>query len=118
VTRVKIKNHACLFLYFIPFIYISIYLDYKFQTILGYIFALISMSVLAYFNTTKSSLIGVIFGNFVSAAISYYLVSSIQNDNWLYFFKIFTPQNWVIVLSCINFIPQFIAILVAKTIKF
>jgi hypothetical protein len=94
------------------------YFDYKYQTLLGYILAFISVSILAYFTTTKSNSIGVIIGNFVSAAISYYLVRSIQNDSWLYFFKIFTPQNWVIVLSFINFIPQLIAILVAKTIKY
>ncbi|WP_419962310.1 hypothetical protein [Psychrobacillus sp. BM2] len=105
-------------LYCFPFVYFSMHLDFANRSMLGYLFMIIVTSLLAFFGKLFSKSISLIIGNILSVIISFYFISEMTgNERWGGYFKPLTPYQLLILVSFLNLIPQFFALMLANRYK-
>jgi hypothetical protein len=101
-------------IYCFPFVFIALYMDFAFHTMAGYALMLAVTFILAYAGKITDNLIAVIGGNLASLTLSYYLMISMPGDeHWRSFFKPLTPEHLLVLVSCLHWIPQLIAVSMA-----
>ncbi|EMF0044686.1 hypothetical protein ACG6P0_000938 [Enterococcus hirae] len=104
------KNHGkklILLLLFIPYVYFSLLLDYRYHSVFGLIFLifLIFLSFYAGFSfQKKQQLLFLFFINISSTFISY-LICHYYSD-WHFFYQPFKPTQLILLLSVLYLIPQ------------
>ncbi len=97
-----------LMLSIIPFVYLSLWLDTYFQSVLGFFFSLV-LAVLSGFYFKASRQLRLWFaGNVVSTVIS--LVLQHQHPEWHFYYQPFNPSWLVLGLSLLYLIPQLFGI--------
>ncbi|WP_215115698.1 hypothetical protein [Exiguobacterium sp. s80] len=117
MKRVKIGVMLLCF-YAIPFVFLALFEDFKTGTLLGYGLMLVGMSSLAFVSQRVSHVGFVILGNLISFAVSYYALGSMGAETyWEGYFKPLTSGQLLILVSVVNVVPQFIAILVAVSLR-
>jgi hypothetical protein len=85
---------------------------------LGYLIMIIVTSIIAFFGKFFSNSIPLIIGNIASGIISFYFISKMKgNERWGGYFTPLTPSQLLILVSFINLIPQYIAMMVANRFK-
>lgn len=102
-------------LYCFPFVYFAMYQDFSNGSMIGYFMMVILTSIIAFFAKYTKNTIAIILGNIISMGISFYFITKMQgNEPWAGYFKPLTPFQLLILVSYLNIIPQFIAVLLAK----
>lgn len=97
-------------IYCFPFVFISLYMDFAYHTMAGYALMLAVTFILAYAGKMTDNVTAVIGGNLASLTISCYLLNSMPGGGlWRSFFKPLTPEQLLVLVSCLHWIPQFIA---------
>ncbi|WPK11692.1 hypothetical protein R6U77_17645 [Lysinibacillus louembei] len=107
-----IKGIAIICLYCFPFVYFSMYQDFTHHSMLGYILMIVVTVGLAYIAKRYGYIKFVIIGNLISAIVSYFFIGTMaENENWGGFFKPFSPEGMLLLASCLNIIPQLLAMI-------
>jgi len=102
-------------LYCFPFVYFSMHQDFSNRSMLGYLCMIVVTSLLAFFGKLFSNLISIVIGNILSVIISFYFISEMsRNEQWGGYFKPLTPYQLLILVSFLNLIPQFFALMLAN----
>lgn len=105
-------------LYCFPFVYFSMHQDFANRSMLGYLIMIVVSSLLAFLGKIYSHSTFLFIGNILSVLISFYFISAMtENERWGGYFKPLTPYQFLIIVSVLNFIPQFFAMLFAKRYK-
>lgn len=105
-------------LYCFPFVYFSMHQDFANSSMLGYLIMIVATSLLAFLGKLFSNSIFLIIGNILSLIISFYFISEMTgNERWGGYFKPVTPYQLLILVSILNLIPQFFAMMFAKKIQ-
>jgi hypothetical protein len=107
-------------LYCFPFVYFSMNQDFANRSMIGYLIMIVATSFLAFNAKYFCNSIPIIIGNIFSLVISYYSNGRMsETDMWDGgYFKPFSSSQLLVVISLLNLIPQYIAILlVNKTIN-
>ncbi|MGE8207504.1 hypothetical protein ACQKP0_23810 [Heyndrickxia sp. NPDC080065] len=101
-----------------PFVFFSMYLDYKNGSMLGYLLMIIGISVIAFYAKASNNTFALIIGNIGSLIVSYYFIGKMgDNEHWGGYFKPLTPSQLLILVSILNLIPQFITVIAANKLK-
>lgn len=105
--------------YFIPYVYLSMMVDFTYRTIFGYLIMIAMTSFLAFSGKRSRQLLSVFLGNLTSTCFSLWLITRTPDElaPWDGFFKPFDGFHMVIIASVLNFIPQAIAIWLATEKK-
>ena len=107
---------ACLYCF--PFVYFSMHQDFVNGSMSGYLIMIVVTSLLAFLGKRFSNLTFLIIGNILSVIISFYFISEMTgNERWGGYFKPLSPYQLLILVSFLNFIPQFLAIMIADKRK-
>ncbi|MFB1099423.1 hypothetical protein [Terribacillus sp. JSM ZJ617] len=105
-------------LYCFPYVYNSMYQDFTYRSMLGYLLMLVATLLLSFLGKLFSHPIYLIIGNILSVIISFYFISQMAwNEDWGGYFKPLTPNQLLIFASVLFLIPQVIAIRLAKKLK-
>ncbi|PAE15873.1 hypothetical protein CHH91_11795 [Virgibacillus sp. 7505] len=105
-------------LYCFPYVYNSMYQDFTYRSMLGYLLMLVATLLLSFLGKLFSHPIYLIIGNIFSVIISFYFISQMAwNEDWGGYFKPLTPNQLLIFASVLFLIPQVIAIRLAKKLK-
>lgn len=101
--------------YLIPFSFLSMYIDFRFGSLAGYLMMLIIPALLA-FNLQRLSKPYLVFlGNIVSIIISWvFLFNMSGNSGWGIYFKPFTPIVMLTLISILQLIPQLIVMVIVQ----
>ncbi|MEH7250409.1 hypothetical protein V7114_27020 [Neobacillus niacini] len=105
-------------LYCFPFVYFSMKQDFTNRSMIGYLIMIVSTSILAFLSKYFCNFIPFIIGNILSMIISFYFnggMSDIEMWDGGYFTPFYTSQL-IVVVSLINLIPQYIAMILAKKV--
>lgn len=105
-------------LYCFPYVYNSMYQDFTYRSMLGYLIMLVATLLLPFFGKLFSHPIYLLIGNILSVIISFYFINEMSwNEDWGGYFKPLTPNQLLIFASVLFLIPQFIAMRLAKKLK-
>ncbi len=105
-------------LYCFPFVYFSMYQDFEYGSMRGYLLMIMGTFLLAFFGIMYSSLTPLILGNIVSGIVSFYFNSHMMGvERWNFYFKPFPPSMLLVIVIILNLIPQFLAMLLANKVK-
>ena len=105
-------------MYCFPFVYFSMYQDFKNKIILGYLIMVVATAILAFFSKLFGNSITLITGNILSMIVSFFLIKEMAgNEQWENYFKPLTPNQLLILVSVLNLIPQFLTIILANRYK-
>lgn len=104
------KDLLIVVLYSIPYSFISIYGDFKMNSILGYIVGIAFCTILAYWSWNHNKKWIIALGNIISLIVSLLLTSNISYDVWGYYFKPATPTALLIIVSIISLIIQVVTV--------
>ena len=116
------KKHAMgiliFLLYGMPFVFISMYADFRFHNMFGYLIMICSMSLFTYAAIRFSQIWASVIGNTLSAATSYVcLVKMDGNESWGGYFKPFYPETLFVLVSLLILVPQMLFICRAYVAK-
>lgn len=107
------------FLYCFPYVYFSMYQDFANRSMLGYLIMIVVTSLLAFFSKFFSNSIPFIIGNVLSGIISFYFINMMKGIGmWDFYFTPLTPSMLLILVSVINLIPQFLAMILSNRYKY
>lgn len=105
----KFYSQILLILFGLPFPFISMYLDFKFGTMIGYLIMIGAYIALVYgcqlINEKKVNL----YGNAISVVISLFFIQRITFESWSYYFNPLTPYQLLIFLAALGVLIQFSA---------
>lgn len=104
-----------LMLFMIPFVYLSLWLDTYFQSVLGFFFSLVLAVLLGFYFKASKQLHLWAVGNIVSTLIS--LLLQHQHPEWHFHYQPFNPTLLVLSLSLLYLIPQLFGIFWAKVLR-
>ncbi|MCM3006150.1 hypothetical protein [Priestia koreensis] len=97
-------------LYCFPFGYVSMYQDWANTSMIGYLIMIAGTSILAVSSRVFSNIIPFIIGNLASAMISLYFLHRMDitlGAGWDHgYFKPFAPHQVLLLISCLNLLPQ------------
>lgn len=100
--------------YCVPYVFLGMYGDYTFSTILLYVLAIVIMTVLSiYCKKTKRIFIALV-GNVVSFWTSYLFTLCLATENWSYYFKAFPSTISTVYFSLIMLLIQITVLTVTK----
>ncbi len=105
-------------LYCFPFVYFSMKQDFTNHSLIGYLIMIVSTSILAFLSRYFCNFIPFIIGNIFSMIISFYFNGS-MSDTEMWdggYFKPFSSSQLIVVVSLLNLIPQYIAMILAKKV--
>ncbi|MFD2444750.1 hypothetical protein ACFSO7_12315 [Bacillus sp. CGMCC 1.16607] len=106
----------CLFCF--PFVYFSMYQDFTDRSMFGYLIMIVATSLLAFLGKFNGNSFPIYLGNIASGFISYYFISEMAgNERWNGYFKPLTPNQFLLLVTFLNLIPQFYAIKLANKYK-
>ncbi|EOH86174.1 hypothetical protein ACTNBL_10880 [Enterococcus villorum] len=97
-------KYFMLLLFFIPYVYFSLLLDFRYHSVFGLIF-LIFLSFYAGFVLHKKKQLFFLFLGNVSTTITSYLAYLYFSD-WHSFYQPFRPTMLILLLSLLYLIPQ------------
>lgn len=107
---------ACL--YSFPFVYFSMYQDFKYRSMRGYLLMIVATFLLALLGKFSSNFTPLILGNIVSGIVSFYFNSKMMGiDRWNFYFKPFSPSTLLVIVIVLNLIPQLLGVMLANKIK-
>lgn len=109
---VKYLKRCILLLFFIPYIYFALLLDYRYHSIFGLIFLIFLSFYAGFIMQKKARLLFLIPGNITTTASSY-LVCHYYTD-WHFFYQPFSPSKLILLLAVIYLIPQITGIFWAR----
>lgn len=102
-------------LYCFPYAYFSMYIDFTKGSMLGYLFMVLGMSLLAFMSKRFAIVPFAALGNILSAVISYIsyrLWSGSLGEGWDYgYFKPLAPNSFIILIIVISLMPQLLVVL-------
>jgi hypothetical protein len=103
-------------LYCFPFVYFSMKQDFTNRSMIGYLIMIVATSFLAFIAKYFCSSLPITIGNILSLVISYNFNGSMsETDMWDGgYFKPFSSSQLLVVISLLNLIPQYIAIVLAN----
>lgn len=110
-NRVKI---LMLLAYCFPYVYLSMYGDSNFRTIIFYVLMMVCFGILLRMAIKKKAITILIIGNFLSFISSYIFISKYQEDNWNAYFKPFGSFDFLIVMTGTAFLIQLLVIVFSK----
>jgi hypothetical protein len=92
--------------------------DFTKHSMIGYLIMIVATSFLAFVSKYFYNLIPFIIGNVLSFVISYYFNANMsETEMWDGgYFKPFTSSQLLVVVSLLNLIPQYIAIVLANKV--
>lgn len=108
VNNMKNKFYSLFFLvlFAMPFPFISIYLDFKYGSMIGYLIMITAYIVLIYgCKLIKNNKI-YLYGNGISVIVSLIFIQSVAHESWYYYFKPLTPVQLLIFLALLGLILQ------------
>jgi hypothetical protein len=95
------------------------YQDFANRSMLGYLIMIVVTSLLAFFSKFFSNSIPFIIGNVLSGIISFYFINMMKGIGmWDFYFTPLTPSMLLILVSVINLIPQFLAMILSNRYKY
>jgi hypothetical protein len=105
-------------LYCFPFVYFSMKQDFANRSMIGYLIMIVSTSLLAFIAKYFCSSIPFIIGNILSLVISFYFNGKMSETHMWNggYFKPFYTSQLIVVISLLNLIPQYIAIVLANKV--
>ncbi|GIP16171.1 hypothetical protein J40TS1_18130 [Paenibacillus montaniterrae] len=104
---------ACLYCF--PFVYFSMHQDFENRSMLGYLLMIVVTVLLAILGKLFSSSLFIIIGNIFSLILSFYFISEMAgNAEWSGYFKPLSPNQFLLLVSILNLIPQLMSMLLAK----
>lgn len=92
--------------YCIPFAFLSVYGDATYDTMLLYGLMIASLSVLCFGVIKSKQFIVAILGNIISFITSYICVQQFHTYKWGWYFKPFTANGLLVVISVIATLVQ------------
>lgn len=92
--------------YCIPFAFLSMYGDATYDTMLVYGLMIVGLSVLCFGVIKSKQFIVAILGNTLSFITSYICVQEFYSDIWGWYFKPFTANGLLVVISVIGALVQ------------
>ena len=108
-------------MYCFPFVYYSMYQDFEYGSLFGYLIMIVGTSILAFFVKISGKPILFIIGNIATGLISLYFVYKMEvtyGIGWDEgYFKPLTPYQLLLLVSVLNLIPQFLVMKLTKTVK-
>ncbi|SMQ77509.1 hypothetical protein SAMN05444673_2875 [Bacillus sp. OV166] len=105
-------------LYCFPFVYFSMKQDFANRSMIGYLIMIVATSLLAFLVKYFCNFIPFIIGNMLSMMVSFYFNGG-MSDTEMWdggYFKPFSSSQLIIVVSLLNLIPQYIAMILAKKV--
>ena len=94
--------------YGIPFVFLSMYGDAIYDTMLLYALMIVVLVVLCFSVVRSKQFMIVIFGNLLSFIISYSCLQHFYTDIWGWYFKPFTAKGLLVAISIITTLIQLI----------
>src|SRR5690625_4534178 len=104
-------------MYCFPFVYYSMYQDFEYGSLFGYLIIIVGISILAFFFKIYCKLSLLIFGNIATGLISFYFVYTYGIGWDVGYFKPLTPYQLLLLVSVLNLIPQFLVMKLTKSVK-
>src|SRR5690625_1476324 len=106
-----------IFMYCFPFVYYSMYQDFEYGSLFGYLIMIVGTSILAFFVNISGKPILFIIVNIATGLISLYFVYTYGIGWDEVYFKPLTPYQLLLLVSVLNLIPQFLVMKLTKTVK-
>ena len=104
------RDLLTLLLFLIPYSFLSVYLDFKLQSILGYMLGIAFCILLSYLASEQNKLWIIPLGNILSLLTSLIFLNNISSEGFMYYFKPFTPSMLLIILSIVSLSLQLISL--------
>ena len=105
-------------LYCFPFAYFSMKQDFANRSMIGYLVMIVATSLLAFLVKNFCNSIPFIIGNILSTMIPFYfngkMADTVGWDGG--YFKPFSSSQLLVVVSLLNLIPQYIAMILANKV--
>lgn len=96
-------------IYCFPYIFVAMYVDYTYWTMLGYALFIVPV-IVAYRSRRAFGISVLVTGNLLSFLVSYYfIVQMTGNEMWDVYFTPLSPVQLLILVSVIHLVPQCIA---------
>lgn len=89
--------------YCIPFVFLSTYGDATYDTMWLYVLMIVGFSLLGFCTIKSKQFAIVILGNIISFLSSYICSSQYYADEWNWYFKPFTPNMLIVIISIVAF---------------
>lgn len=107
---------ACL--YGFLFVYYSMYLDYVKGSMIGYLLMVAVTCMLSFAARLNHTIVSIFIGNLLTIIVSYYFVAQMERiGDWGYYFAPLSPATLLVVVSLLNFVPQFVSVVLADKYK-
>ena len=87
--------------YGMPFVFLSMYGDATYDSMLLYAVMIVALSVLCFGIVKSKQFIVVVFGNLFSFITSYICIQHFYTDIWSWYFKPFTANGLFVAISVI-----------------
>ncbi|WOV87005.1 hypothetical protein QWT69_14170 [Sporosarcina oncorhynchi] len=117
----KVNNYAIMLLivYCVPFVFLSMYDDYKNYSMIVYGITLVIIVFFAFLAKRKSSLMVLITANILSFLSSYFWVKRMDEmEDWGYYFKPLEPSQLVMLVTVLGVLLQLIVFLLTKRVGY
>lgn len=89
----------------VPFIFISMYLDYTKRSMIGYLIMILTYILLASINSAKIKKT-IVLGNLISYSLSYVFIINIPIGPWDGYFKPFSTTDFLIFATVLSILMQ------------
>lgn len=99
--------------YCIPFVFLSMFGDIAYDTMLLYGLMIIGFSILCFSAIKLKQFVVVIIGNIISFVLSYIYIQQFYTEDWSWYFKPFSANMLMTVISIIAFFIQIMCVLSA-----
>ena len=94
--------------YCIPFAFLAMFGDVTFDTMWLYVPAILGYGLLCWFSIRYRSLPVLLLGNVLSCGVSIICVKLFQTEEWAWYFKPFSAETLVVIISAVALIVQLI----------
>ncbi|WP_075809212.1 hypothetical protein [Paraclostridium sordellii] len=89
----------------VPFIFISMYLDYTKRSIIGYLIMILTYILLASINSAKVKKT-IILGNLISYSLSYVFIINMTIGPWDGYFKPFSTTDFLMFATALSILMK------------
>ncbi|CEQ11442.1 Uncharacterised protein [[Clostridium] sordellii] len=89
----------------VPFIFISMYLDYTKRSMVGYLIMILAYILLASINSAKVKKT-IILGNLISYSLSYVFIINMPIEPWDGYFKPFSTTDFLMFATALSILMQ------------
>ncbi|MGX7351216.1 hypothetical protein RU97_GL000072 [Enterococcus canis] len=102
----RLKDWLPLLVYFLPFAYLAMYVDFQKESVMGFLLALIVLFPFSFYLALRKQYSLIIIGNLISIAFSIFL--TFQFDAWHHHYQTASPITLCLLSSLLLLVCQVI----------